>query len=647
MRENPEQIPAPPRPVSWRAVFVALGGMVPACYATASLPQSSIFSLLAAPVGVLLALIVLKATLGRFVRLFDMESTELTLVFGVIALASSVAAEWSALVSPQPHLLPFLADGNPAVRDRILPNLPDWLVIKDLAAVRDISVSGVEADQVWDKLPLFAPRYFGWGVLVLSVTIAFVLVASLMRGLWCEREKLRYPILHFPLAICQFGPGSIWRSRAFWIGFAVMFLVDLTNGFNYLYPAIPKIPIKQIFDTEPFLQDMPWRSMGEFKLGIYPFLAVLAFFIPNDLLGSLIGFFLARKAIQIVLGLNGIPQGTFAGTHMSPGPPYLDEQVWGGILALFVSAMWFGRHHLRDVWRQVMQGGHEPDEGLTHRAAFVGLILCLIVFCSALSFGLVPVWLSCLVFALVLVFGVVLMRIRAQLGPPTHEFAFMGPTALIGRFLGTQWMSESVSVWLNHVLMFVNRLSRTHPAPFALEAFKLAKLGNWRQRPVFWFLASACVAGFFLACWFYLVKDFRLGAPVRSVDGVGLAQAALSQKRDPDLVGIGMTGFGFGFVAILDFLRVRFPGFSVHPIGYVLGMSYGIDYYWFGLTLMLGVKVFVQRYFGMSGYERVRNAALGLMLAEYGAEAIWMAMALITKQSTYTIGFEDRSLGIQ
>ena len=42
-----------------------------------------------------------------------------------------------------------------------------------------------------------------------------------------------------------------------------------------------------------------------------------------------------------------------------------------------------------------------------------------------------------------------------------------------------------------------------------------------------------------------------------------------------------------------------------------------------------------------------RMVALGILIGEYGAETIWMAMALITKQSTYTISFNDRSLGIQ
>ncbi len=65
------------------------------------------------------------------------------------------------------------------------------------------------------------------------------------------------------------------------------------------------------------------------------------------------------------------------------------------------------------------------------------------------------------------------------------------------------------------------------------------------------------------------------------------------------------------------------------------------------LLLALMVKSFVQRYYGLKRYDRLGAVALGILLGEYGAETIWMAMALITKQSTCTISFNDRSLGAQ
>ncbi len=121
----------------------------------------------------------------------------------------------------------------------------------------------------------------------------------------------------------------------------------------------------------------------------------------------------------------------------------------------------------------------------------------------------------------------------------------------------------------------------------------------------------------------------------------------LNDRKGPDIVGITMTIVGFAFVMVLDAVRFRFPGFPLHPAGYLLSMNFGVDYYWSGLLLALLVKNFVQRYYGLRGYDKLRSVALGILVGEYAAETIWMVMALITHQSTYTISFNDRSLGVQ
>jgi hypothetical protein len=100
-------------------------------------------------------------------------------------------------------------------------------------------------------------------------------------------------------------------------------------------------------------------------------------------------------------------------------------------------------------------------------------------------------------------------------------------------------------------------------------------------------------------------------------------------------------------VAGLDWIRFQFPGFPLHPAGYVLSMNYGVDKYWFGLFLAMLVRNFVQRYYGLRGYDKLRHVAFGILIAEYAAETIWMTMAMATHQSTYTISFDVRSLGPQ
>ena len=160
-------------------------------------------------------------------------------------------------------------------------------------------------------------------------------------------------------------------------------------------------------------------------------------------------------------------------------------------------------------------------------------------------------------------------------------------------------------------------------------------------------MAGATVLAFFLAYFYLTAYAYRTGQATRWIDGLTYLQTMLNNRKGSDVVGIIMTLFGFAVVLVLDGIRFRVPAFPLHPAGYVLSMNYGVDYYWFGLLIALIVKSFVQRYYGLGGYDKLRMVGLGILVGEYAAETIWMSMALATHQSTYTVSFNERGLGIQ
>lgn len=439
----------------------------------------------------------------------------------------------------------------------------------------------------------------------------------------------------------------MWRSKAMWIAFAVMFSIDILNGLNYLYPNIPAIPVKQFFDIRDFFKEPPLSNIGQFPLAIYPFMAAIGIFVPSDLLFSMVLFFLLRKATHVAFATYGIPQSTFSGTAITPGPPYFDEQTWGGAFALFFGVMYMSRDYLRRVWSDIKTGAKADDGGIPHRWAFIGLLLC---FAGVMWYGLqgdLPVPYFAVYFGAFLIFSFVLTRIRVQLGPPTHEFAFFGPSSFMYRFFGNRWITDKQGAWLSQVFLTINRIHRTHPMPSQLEAMKMGSNERLNQKTIFFAIMAATVVGYFLGQFFLHAVEYRTGAVFRFGDGESYMNSLVNNRHGPDVVGIAMTIFGFAFVMVLDAIRFAFPSFPVHPAGYVLSMNFGVDYYWFGLLLALLIKNFVQRYYGLRGYDKLRNVALGILLAEYAAETIWAGIALVTHQSTYTISFNDRSLGMQ
>ncbi len=558
-----------------------------------------------------------------------------------------MGSEYSFVGHSAIHQFPLQTD-NALVRDKMLVHMPDWLVMHDKSLVEDMQGGGKGMAYAWSKLPIFFPRYCGWILLLSSFCMSMFCINSLMRQVWCQKERLTFPLIQLPVAASENGgAGAIWRNKALWIAFAVMFGIDMLNGFNFLYPNVPSLPTKVLIDIGALFKEQPWSSLGYTPIAIFPFMAAIGFFMPNDMLISVIVFYLLRKATHVILASQGLPQGLFSGTFAAPGPPYFDEQTWGAVLAVFVTSIVFAKVHLKQVWLDIWRGTKPDDGGIAHRWAFIGLIVSFVI---AMSYGMIgglsPGFMALYVGSY-LVFSIVLTRIRAQIGPPTHEFAFFGPNSFTTRFLGTKWLSDRQATWINQAYVAMNRIHRNHPMPYQLEAMKMGSLNQLNQRTIFVYGALITVFALFVSYFFLHVRTYRTGEYDYWNIGLHYLNVMTSNKKGPDLVGITMTLFGFAVVMILDSIRFRFPAFPLHPAGYVLALNYGVDFYWFGLLLALIIKSFIQRYYGLRGYDKLRMVAFGILIGEYSAELIWMTMALITNQSTYTISLAERDLGRQ
>ena len=616
-------------------------------YATTNAPQSGIFSMMVPPISALLIMLILNFPLRHWWKRAALSQTDLIVIFSIVSVGAAISGEWVQNMYPMAYTYPFNNRTDATYQNQLMKHVPDMFAIKDLEQVKDFEGGGKGWQLVVAKLPILLPKWIAMAGLMLSTIFAMLCINSLMRGAWCERERLTFPLIQLPVAMSEEGGGGgMWKSRHMWIAFGVMFAIDMLNGLNYLYPNLPSIPVKDWFLIDKMFKDPPLSNIGDFRVSIYPFMAAIGLFMPSDMLLSFVVFFLLRKATHVILAANGIPQSTFSGTGISPGPPYFDEQTWGAVLAMFLGALWASKEYLREVWSDIKTGRLSENGALTHRAAFGGLVTCVGVVLVYGMMGGLPVTYTLAYVTLFLIFSIVLTRIRAQLGPPTHEFAFFGSSAIMHRFLGTRWISDPQANYIGQIFVFMNRIYRNHPMPYQLEAMKMAGLERISQKKMFWMIALSTLFSFFLAYFFLQVNSARTGATGWN-SAPTYINNIINNRKGPDVIGIVMTVVGFALVMIMDAVRFKFPGFPLHPAGYILSMNYGVDYYWFGLLVALFVKNFVQRYYGLRGYDKLRQVALGILVGEYAAETIWMIVALITHQSTYTISFNPRGLGTQ
>jgi hypothetical protein len=645
----PEAVPETSRRGIARAVFWGLLLCLPVCYWNMWQNSGTIYSMIFSTMGALIVLIAANGLLHKLAPRAAFTTGEMVVIFGIVSVASAIAGEWVFLNMTYVHVFAGFSDRDPTYSQHFLPNVPEILYFKDPNDVRDYIAGGQGFWYFLSRFDLWAPKIAMWTLLYGAITIALLSVNMLMRDAWLRRERLSFPIVQLPVAMMENdGRGPIWRSRAMWIAFAVVFAVDILNGLNYLYPNLPAIPTKELLhDLRQVWTEQPLRSIGFTPIALFPFIIAFALFMPNDLLFSVVFFFIVRKVILVVLAMYGIPGDSFSGGYLTPAPPYFTEQTWGAIIGLFTTAIWISRNYLKEVWADILSGAPAKDGGASHRFSAILFLFSFGIFAAFLSLTDLPWWLFAPYFFAFVLFSFVLTRMRAQLGPPTHEFAFFGPNQLLMNFYGTRNISPNTAVILGTPLLGINRLSRSHVMPVQLEAMKMADMNGVSQKRMYKLLALALVVGIFVGSFWYVQKGYVKGADPGWGDPKAILEGVQTKSQGPSLIGMSMVFVGFAVVTLLDVVRFRVPAFPLHPVGYALSMNFGVDYYWFGLIVALAVKTAVQRYYGLRGYKQLRNVAFGVLIAEYSAEMIWAVMALTTRQSTYTIGFNERGIGGQ
>ncbi len=643
-----DESPSKPNPIRVRAIVWGFLFCFPVCFWNAWQPVGTIYSLLFSTMSALIVLVLINQLLHRFHPKLAFTTADMIVIFGIVSVASAISGEWTFLNMQYNHVFAGFKEREPLYDAVFLKHLPESMYFLDPEGVQDYIAGGHGYWYFLSKFDIWLPKILLWTLLYGCITVGLLSINSIMRDAWLRQERLSFPLVQLPVAMMeQDGRGPIWRSKAFWIAFGVMFFIDMLNGFQYLHPNLPSIPVKTWTNLRDFFPDQPWASLGFMPLALYPFLAALAIFVPSDLLFSVIFFFLARKATMVIMAQYGIEGGAFTGGHLSPAPPYFSEQTWGAVIGLLATAVWVARRHIKQVWKDILTGAKPSDNGLPHRTAFFIFLLCFGCVMVFMWHGDLPLLLMIPYLLAFVGFSFVLTRMRAQLGPPTHEFAFFGPNQLLMNFYGTQGLSDKNAVYLGTVFLSINRLSRSHPMPVQLEAMKMADNAGINQKQLFWLLAGGLFVGVFLGSMWMVQRGYVRGAELGWGDPVYVVRYITEEKHGPNPLGIKMIALGLVITMTLESLRFRFPGFKLHPVGYALSMNFGVDYYWFGLMIALFVKSFVQRMAGLRGYRQLRYVAFGVLVAEYSAELIWAGYAMLTRQSTYTIGFNERGLGRQ
>ena len=543
-----------------------------------------------------------------------------------------------------------------------LDAFPSWLVVRDRDVLRGHFLGNSTFYRQAVLRAWITPILAWTGFITLLLWVANCLNV-LVRRQWADRERLTFPIIWLPLEMTDAhdtlsGGRPFFKNPLMWGGFAIAAVLSLWNGFAYLYPSIPMLPLG-VTDLKPLFTAKPWSAIDWFPVTFYPLVIGLGFLLPLDLLFSCWFFFLFWKAQTVV--------SSAMAWDATPDFPFIKEQGFGSLLGLFAFYLYTGRHTYAAIWRGAWgkrgkdEGGRRKDESaltpssfllppssfsqeaLSDRAALLGLaggLIGLMAFCLAAR---VAWWVAAVFFAVYLPTIAVITRIRAELGPPLHDFHFMGPDAMLPRVFSTSVLKPPDMAFFTFSFAFT-RAHRSDTMPVGLEGLQMAHLRKMDARRMLFAIMLAVVVGSLSAFWAFEHQAYALGATSHFSSGYAHGQQAFVRMNSwvtgaldekPNTGATSAIGVGLLTTLGLLWLRLRFFGFPLHPIGYALSSSWAIHLVWVPLLIAWVLKGVTMRYGGLRLYRQFLPFALGLVLGDCVLGSLWALVGLVFNIPTY------------
>ena len=557
---------------------------------------------------------------------------------------------WATMMGPYRYASP-----ENHWQDMFVRYLPNGMMVSDTGAL----------DRLWNgDSSIFDPRNYTvwagpvlkWWLFFTALWTAPVGLTVLLRRRWMDRERMSFPIVQLPLELSK--PNiPLLRHTAFWIALCIAVTINIVNGLHTFVPSIPLLPVKiWMSDTnnlERYFTGRPWNAIGTFYACFYPFIVGLGLLLPQDLSFSLWSFHLFWKAEAILVAWMGL--------NKTPEFPYMKEQSFGGYIALLFFSLWAARGYLRDVWRTIIKPGSvastdkadsawagkgasmDDGEPMSYRTALLLFIGCSIY---VIGVGISQKMAAAVVVAFFIQYyfmTLIVGRIRAEMGLPTHELERLGPTVMQGNVLGARILGVQNLTGLSLFFGFTRGL-RNSPFPHQMESLYLSEKTGGDRKRLLWASMLMVPVGLAGAYFWNLFLGYRYGLGVNWAPWMQWScQEAWNQLGgwlgNPQPMQWGrLEASVVGFIVYfgLMLLRTRWVWWPIHPAGFALSTTWYMSHMWTPMLIAWLLKRFAIKYLGMAGIRGLMAAAFGLILGDIISGSLWFFYGLLFHVQTYS-----------
>jgi hypothetical protein len=507
------------------------------------------------------------------------------------------------------------------------PHLAEWTLVGDPDAVVGFYEGGVAAIP-WAS---WMPALLGWLVFYLAFYLTLVSALAILRRQWVEHERLPFPMAQVPLEMFRQESGAVlptlFGKSSMWIGFALPMVVGSLDGLQHYFPGVPTTTLASQFSLAPGLS---------VRLGINFLMVGFAYFINTSIAFSLWFFYLLTVVETRMLAVMGV--GTAQADLGYWTEPILGHQSMGALIVLVASGLWFGRRHLREVWRKTMGDTSIDDSGeiMSYRSAVVGAAIGLAGMMLWLWQAGMPGWVTPLFVLAALVIFTGLTRAVAEGGIPTISPA-MVPAGFAISTVGVPALGPAGMIATGHSLIWSGELLVFMMAPLA-NGLRMGSETSGNRRRLLAAIALAMVITLAVSVWFTLHLAYKHGGVNLSGQFFGtfprypaaLAVQQLNNPNGPNLAGsLWMLGGGV-VMALLMVGRHRFIGWPLHPLGFAVAPGWTMGVLWSSILMAWMIKRTILRYGGAKTYERTKPFFMGLIMGQLVVGGVWLVIDSFT-----------------
>lgn len=586
--------------------------------------------------------------LTRLIKPFN--RAESIALFAAMFVSAGIAATGLADVIVPLMTMPFNPQFNlpqAGWQDTVIPHLNENLFITDTDAIIQFREGFGTYSGIMGRIPwgLWLRPISLWLILIASLYLMYYGLSLLFYDSWARREKVVFPLARLPeYMVSDVGaePGSYSstvRQGLFWVGFIFVFALvsynaattgGLLRGLEPVPMGIPQRTIVAMF-RGAFLEGIAGRLRF-----IIVFTAIsIGYLLPNKITFSiwaywLIGLFMTLVAFWI--GFKGVAV-VFA-SDAAWENNFLTSLGGGGLFAFgsaYVIKLVVERW--QDAW------GRGLSRGQRIRLAIVGFgpggalaLLSMIVATVWLWWAGVPVHWGILFLIIMTLIIIAHVRLVAEAGIYNFQYhtgpfhlahLFGGSNVVPGRVIAPMMLIHSVSSRANDAL-----------APEVMNSFKMQDESRSSAKMFHTVIIVSILATIIIALMSTLIVTYRLGGnqspnyrftegPRRLINGTQRFASEGSAGISPNLV---FYIIGAGWVAVSMVARRRIFWW-LHPIGFVMLVSWRTMVLWFPFFLGWLFKRVAIKYGGRHSFEKYRPFFIGLLMGELVSIFFWSIIA--------------------